>query len=227
MNHEWTCDRIDEYLDSYLDDTLAPGDRQAVERHLTGCPECAAAAAKTRRLLGAARALPREMAPARDLWPEIAARIGAGARVESHVTAPALWAGLLAAVLAVLVVVTGLLAPAGDPARTAGGRGADVPAGDGVQPVLAAAAIVTAIEAETQQPARAAARVARAGADPAVGIWLADLERGRAVVDEAVAQLRTAYLMNPDDPALAQQLARTASLRARLDARATEMLFSL
>ena len=72
MSDVWT-DRLSEYLD----DELPPGERAALEGHLAQCAECSATLADLRRVVARARAL-ESTGPATDLWPGIAARIGAG-----------------------------------------------------------------------------------------------------------------------------------------------------
>ena len=71
MNDPWT-DRLSEYLDGDLD----AGERGLLEAHLERCPECTEALADLKRVAVRARAL-TDRDPATDLWPGIAARIGA------------------------------------------------------------------------------------------------------------------------------------------------------
>ena len=71
MTDQWT-DRLSEYLD----DELTPDERAAVEEHLRHCVACGAVLADLKRIAVRARAL-EDRPPARDLWPAIAARIGA------------------------------------------------------------------------------------------------------------------------------------------------------
>jgi hypothetical protein len=73
MTDQWT-DRLSEYLD----DELPPDERAAVEAHLRHCVACGAALAELKRVLVRAQGL-EDRPPARDLWPAIAARIGASA----------------------------------------------------------------------------------------------------------------------------------------------------
>ncbi|HEX3235890.1 MAG TPA: zf-HC2 domain-containing protein [Gemmatimonadales bacterium] len=75
MTDIWT-DRLSEYLDGELPDA----DRSALEDHLRHCIACGAAVADLKRIVRRARALD-DRAPAHDLWPGIAARIGAPAAV--------------------------------------------------------------------------------------------------------------------------------------------------
>ena len=71
MSDLWT-DRLSEYLD----DELPPRERAELERHLLGCAECSGTLAELRRVVARAHAL-ESTGPAGDLWPGIAARIGA------------------------------------------------------------------------------------------------------------------------------------------------------
>ena len=71
MTDQWT-DRLSEYLD----DELPPDERAAVEAHLRHCVACGAVLADLKRIVTRAQGL-EDRLPAHDLWPGIAARIGA------------------------------------------------------------------------------------------------------------------------------------------------------
>jgi Putative zinc-finger len=71
MTDQWT-DRLSEYLD----DELPPADRAALEAHVRHCVACGAVLADLKRIIARAQSL-EDRAPERDLWPGIAARIGA------------------------------------------------------------------------------------------------------------------------------------------------------
>jgi anti-sigma factor RsiW len=77
MNDQWS-DRLSEYLD----DELPDADRAALEAHLQICRSCSTTLGDLRRVVRRARLL-REQAPAHDLWPGIARRIGATPRTAS------------------------------------------------------------------------------------------------------------------------------------------------
>lgn len=72
-----TCDEILTRLDAWADEGLAPAEQAAVDAHLAGCDRCRAEAHALRALLAEARALPRAVLPARDLWGGIAPRLTA------------------------------------------------------------------------------------------------------------------------------------------------------
>jgi len=71
-----TCDQLDELLPDYLEGTLGARDAAAVESHAAGCGRCTALLADLNGIRAAARALP-DLAPSRDLWDGVAARIAA------------------------------------------------------------------------------------------------------------------------------------------------------
>jgi anti-sigma factor RsiW len=71
-NDPWT-DRLSEYVDGELPEA----ERLALESHLEACPDCSVIVSDLRRVVRRARTL-KDPAPATDLWPGIASRIGAG-----------------------------------------------------------------------------------------------------------------------------------------------------
>ena len=69
MHEEWT-----DTLSDYLDGELAAAEREAVEAHLRGCPDCSAVLSDLKRVVAQAKTVePRP--PAADLWAGIEARI--------------------------------------------------------------------------------------------------------------------------------------------------------
>jgi len=65
-----------EQLSEYLDGSLNALQRDRLETHLAGCPECGALVAELRRVVQRAQALD-DHPPRADLWPDVAAAIGA------------------------------------------------------------------------------------------------------------------------------------------------------
>ncbi len=72
MRHIDVRDRLDDYFDGALP---AP-EREAVADHLEACAECRGELEGMAALQAETRALPRGIAPPRDLWPGVAARLG-------------------------------------------------------------------------------------------------------------------------------------------------------
>jgi len=71
MTHEQAWERLDDFAGGELPD----GEHGAVQAHLRRCAECRSEVDSLRALLDEARFLPREIAPGRDLWAGIAARL--------------------------------------------------------------------------------------------------------------------------------------------------------
>lgn len=72
MIHDPWTNRLSEYLDGELPEW----ERVALESHLESCAECTVIVSDLRRVVRRARTL-KDQPPANDLWPGIAARIGA------------------------------------------------------------------------------------------------------------------------------------------------------
>lgn len=66
----------EERLNGFVDGLLSAVERDAAEQHLAGCAECRRDVERLRALLASAAALPKSIEPARDLWPDIAPRLG-------------------------------------------------------------------------------------------------------------------------------------------------------
>lgn len=64
-----------EMIGQWLDGDLSPDEEVAVAEHMEVCDACQVELGEISALREHARALPREIEPARDLWPEISARI--------------------------------------------------------------------------------------------------------------------------------------------------------
>jgi anti-sigma factor RsiW len=73
MNDQWT-NRLSEYIDGELDSS----ERAALESHLATCGHCYATLAELRQVVARAKTL-EDRTPERNLWPNIADRIRAGA----------------------------------------------------------------------------------------------------------------------------------------------------
>ena len=67
-----TCQELDERLDDWVDGALPAAAAAEVEAHLLSCALCRERERRLRQVLAHAAALPRSVAPPRDLWPGIA-----------------------------------------------------------------------------------------------------------------------------------------------------------
>jgi anti-sigma factor RsiW len=116
-------DTFGDRLSEYLDGELAPADRASLDAHLADCAECRMTLEELRGVVARAAAV-TDAAPARDLWPAVAARIGAAPHTPMSVLRRAFTSRLsftlpqLAAASLALVVLSGGLvwmARSGDP----------------------------------------------------------------------------------------------------------------
>jgi predicted anti-sigma-YlaC factor YlaD len=184
-----TCTELDEFLDAYLDGTLVPTQRETVEAHLAGCAACRAQADALRSLLVDARALPPEIRPARELWPEIASRLGTsvGRDFETRRLSRR-WAPLAAA--AVLLVTATVLVTLwfATPHATA----PVLPPAAGVIP-----AGTQSLDADFVRAARDLERTLAAQQDRLAPATIAILERNLAVIDRAIEESRAALAADP------------------------------
>ena len=100
-----TCDAFDAALPDYLEGTLDESARAVVEGHLSECVRCASLLRDIDNIRKDAAALP-DLAPSRDLWEGIEARIAApviplaAAPKHARRTSPA-WMGIAAAALVI------------------------------------------------------------------------------------------------------------------------------
>jgi hypothetical protein len=211
-----TCAMVTEKLDDFVDGGLEAGEAQAVAEHLARCASCREAETGLRQLLEAARALPRERAPERDLWPAMAAEL----RPRPHVAwvrggwpRPAAQTLSLLAAAAVVAAASSLLT------LWLAGRG---PEPQPVQPEtgLAPAAFETgldlaAVEAEYEQAALALRARLDSQKQRLSPETAAVVEKNLAVIDEALEQVRAALRRDPANRELLKLLASTH--RRRLD----------
>jgi anti-sigma factor RsiW len=116
-------DIIANRLSDYLDGEVSPAERASVDAHLTQCAACRATLEELRRVVARAGTL-QDSAPDRDLWPDVAARIGTAPRARMSVFRRVVTSRLsftlpqlAAASLALMVLSGGLvwMAKSGDP----------------------------------------------------------------------------------------------------------------
>lgn len=216
MTDRW-MDRLSEYLDG----ALAPAERVALEAHLADCAACTATLAELRRVVARARALD-DRAPAADLWPGIAARIGARgtvlpfarpARRRISFTVPQLAAAGIAIVA--LSFGAGWLALTGHaPASTAAISGSSVEHN---------AIWVRGADSEYDAAVgqlRAALNDNRSQLDSST---VRVLEKNLAIIDSAVAEARHALAQDPNNSYLNHHLAETMRRKVELLRRASSL----
>ncbi len=203
-----TCQELDERFDDLVDGALAGAEADAALSHLASCASCREREQALRQLLAHAAALPRGVAPPRDLWPEIAERIEHG---WSWSAVRAWWQPMALATAAVIVVgAVALLVTNRAPtavrmvAIPSASPSAMFVAGDHVaDPVLAAA------EREYEEAARTlleALQRRRAMLPPED---LARVEANLQVIDRALAEVRQALVKDPASPELNHMLVAT------------------
>jgi len=203
-----TCHELDLLLDDWLDGALAGAKARELESHLAGCAPCRDRERQLRQLLAHAAALPRSMAPPRDLWPGIAERIERGSA----------WSAFLAswqpvALAAAAAVVIGLAAFLWNGSGPAAVRTLAMPSASpqlravtntGIaDPVLAAAAR----DYEQAAGALLEALQRRRAVLPAED--LARVEANLEVIDRALEEVRQALVKDPASPELNRMLVAT------------------
>jgi anti-sigma factor RsiW len=205
---------LDDQLDAWLDGELSPADRTGAERHLGECAECREAAARLRALRDTAAALPREIAPARDLWPGIAARLNEPAVVPFPARRGPGRPLALAAAAAVLMALSSALTlvavrrPTATPAEA-------VPAAL----VLRTAAVdPPALDVEGDYERAATELVAALNARGAAlsPETRAAVSRGLTQIDDALAEIRGALSKDPASGELMRLLTGTHKRRVEM-----------
>ena len=204
-----TCDEILSRLDQRMDGSLLREEETALAAHLASCPACRDEEQRLRELITAARALPRSLAPGRDLWPGIEARLGVEGAVASDRTVargvsrlPAWLAAAailtLAAGLSLYLLRTGV----GAGGAAVGGAASAVATG-GVPSDLRE---MTAEFRGARREMRSALDEHRDALSPAT---VATVEENLRIIDAAVGQIEAALARDPGNQELRQMLAAT------------------
>lgn len=197
-----TCLEIASLLDDYLDGALTTDAAREVESHLAGCDRCRAEVAALRELVADARALPRSVLPARELWTGIEPRLGAvlsRATLSTFLTRHRPLA-LLAAALFLLFT------------------------GATLATVYLRSRTPDAFALEQQRYAEATADLARKLADDPIRLSPATravVERNLAIVDQAIREAEAALATDPDNTELEQMVLARYAQRLDLLRRAT------
>lgn len=209
-HHEFWTDRLSEHLDGSLPDDQAA----AVEEHLALCAPCRQVAAELAEVRRRARAM-GGIAPSRDLWPDIRARLdsddvvdltlrlggGAAAPEAPHTGRRMHRLGRVAAVIA-LMAATGVGGWALRGSGLATGAGAEA-AGAGAGTETPEAAFVAAEEGVSAEGLAAeAAALERMLASAPEGVPVATVEllrKNLQVIRAAIAESLAALEVDPDN----------------------------
>jgi anti-sigma factor RsiW len=217
----FAADPWTERLSEYLDDEMAPAEREALEAHLKDCAECADTLAGLRRVTLRARAL-GDGPPARDLWPAIAAQLVDSRELRFRspgrfeVPLPA----LAAAAVAFLIIGGSLIWLLRSPAATPSGSLAAAPA---------AAAAPSAVPASVGALPKYDAAVAelqqildqsRSRLKPET---VKVLEQKLALIDKAIVDAQEALARDPASVYLNDHLAETRLRKLKLLRRAAAL----
>lgn len=226
-----------EKISDAIDGLLSPDEQRELDEHLAGCAECRGIADELREVVAAAQAAPL-IEPARDLWPEIAARIDTGDRTAPPRDAARL-AGLspltvhgaptrgarrfsfsapqLAAAAVMLMMLSGasVWLLSGGEAGQAAASGTIIQSSGGLPSS-------TRMVSAAPQPApgyddhiadlEAALEASRSSLDPAT---VEIVERSLESIDRAIEDARTALEADPGNPHLHRQLDNT--MRKKID----------
>lgn len=192
-----TCDEVDGRLDDYVDGSLPEGEFQEVELHLASCAACREQERRLRLILAQAHALPREVAPPRDLWAGVRERIEAGRGWR-----PPGWATVGFAAAAALVAAVGvtLLRSSPEPAS--------------VTPVATTPArldpgSIGAAEQEYEQAATALMAALQERRETLSPETIASVEKNLEAIDQALAEVRAALERDPGNKELTRMLVST------------------
>lgn len=191
-----TCEEVDDRLDDYADGSLGEGGFQEVELHLASCAACREQERRLRLILANARALPREMAPPRDLWAGIAERIEGERRAR-----PAWWGPVGLAMAATLVV--GIAAALLHRTERAGAPTL------ATTPVSLDPTSIGAAEQDYEQAATALMAALQERRDTLSPQTMASVEKNLLVMDQALAEVRAALGRDPGNPELTRMLVST------------------
>jgi len=204
-----TCQELDLRLDDWIDGALPAEAAREVEEHLRGCEACRAEERRLRQLLAHAAALPRSVAPPRDLWPEIAEELGKSRWSWQGLRGfqPVLLAAAAAVALALGALVLTRVAP--ENVRTVTMPSATPSTTTLVSATTVSDPVLAAAEREYEDAARALleALQRRRGVLPADE--LARVEGNLQVIDRALAEVREALVKDPANPELNRMLVAT------------------
>ena len=244
MTDQWT-DRLSEYLD----DELTPEERAAADEHLRHCVACGAVLADLKRIVVRAQSL-ENRPPARDLWPAIAARIGASPATADRSEVVAIdtarrrrrWSfslpELAAAGIALMALSGGavwLLHPGASTVVVANGAGAEPIVTPGLTPAMAPSGSFRVGLTPSRRAAGQSydAAVADLQGVLAIGRGRLDsttvrvIERNLATIDSAIVQAQRAVAADSANAYLNSHLAETMRRKLELLRQAAALVTSV
>jgi len=209
-----TCHELDARLDDWMDGALAGAEARDVEWHLASCSACRERERALRQLLAHAAALPRSLAPARDLWPGIARRIE---RSWSWSGLRSSWRPVALAAAAAIVVALAVQFWGGS--RPAAVRTVAMPSASPELRAVAESGIVDPVLAAAARDYEQAASALLATLQRRRAVLppddLARVEANIEVIDRALFEVRQALVKDPASPELNRML--VATHRKKLD----------
>ena len=207
-------DTVADRLSEYIDGELSPIERASIDAHLRECAACRATLGELRKVIARAQTL-KDSAPDRDLWPDVATRIGSPPRARVSVfrrmvtsrlsfTLPQ----LAAASLALMVLSGGLvwMAKSGDPRAD-------------FQPVSAAPHRTDRAD-DALAGLERTFESRRASMDPET---VRVLEENLALFDQAIEDCRRALAEEPSNPYVSAHLADVREQKLALLGRAATL----
>lgn len=181
MNREQTCEATRARLSGLLDGDLPEAERERAEAHVAACTGCAAELDALRGLVRDLSALPTEMEPDEDLWPELAARLPRRARRGSSAAVTGrVWLALAASFVIVASLAIAWRRSAIEPGGADPGWVAQLEAHAEYE--RAAGQLMKALDAR------------RSELSPET---VAEIERNLSLIDEALGRTRQALAADP------------------------------
>lgn len=198
------CEQVQARIDELVDGEMPPAAQAELRAHLVGCNACDVEVRAALDLHARLAALPDRVAPKRDLWPEIAARIA----TRNGVVRPSRRAPLAIAAAAAGIAVAALVAllvtdPAAPPATTVAGDSAP-------------GSVVVAIDPGLRLAGQAMLDSAEAGGSNLSPETIAVVRENLELIDRALREIALALEMDPDNPQLQRQLLQTYRGHAEL-----------
>lgn len=230
MRHE----RYSELLDDLIDGRLTGRDAARMAEHLGGCEDCRGELEAIASMRAAARELPREIAPSRDLWEGIAGRIAASERPADvvHISAGraalerrSRWIPLAAAAVLLVVLSSGitvalLRAPGAGPLTGIGDAVAPAPAAGRSETALAAFRPTQAEYERVIESLRAQLNSRRGSLAPETARVIEDNLR---IIDRAIAEAHAALEADPSSTELPLHLSDIYGRKVELLRSATQI----